>query len=206
MVSHKSKNLLIIKLCYLLFLVVGLVLVFTETKQELHLEINSYNSSFFDFFYKYVTHLGDGIMFGVLIILFFLLKDKMMSLTYAVTGILTLLATHFFKKIIFKGTPRPVELIGEAKLHLIEGVKMAHWNSFPSGHTTTAFAIATVLIYSTRNFYLQFLYLVLAILAGFSRVYLSQHFMMDILAGSALGILVGLGGMKIVALINKRNS
>lgn len=142
-------------------------------------------------------------MFGVLILLF-LFKNKKTSLIFAVSGILTLLLTHFFKKVIFKGMPRPVAFFDKGTLHLIEGVKMAHWNAFPSGHTMAAFAIATVLIYTTTNFYLRLLYLLLAILAGFSRVYLSQHFMMDILAGSALGIFAGLLSVKIVEFIIKR--
>lgn len=204
MIRNSHKNLVIIKLLYIVFFVVIFWFVYMETKRELHLAINSYHSSFFDIFFKYITHLGDGIMFGVLVVLFFF-KNKRVSLIVAFSGILTLLLTGFFKKIVFKGMPRPIEFFGKDNaLHLIEGVKMAHWNSFPSGHTMAAFAIATVLIYTTTNFYLRLLYLLLAILAGFSRVYLSQHFMMDILAGSALGIFAGLLSIRIVEVIEKR--
>lgn len=200
---YNYKNLLIIKVCYVLLFLVAFVFVFFETKTGLHLEINSYHSGFFDLFFKYLTHLGDGIMFGVLVVIFFFINKKA-SLVFAITGITTLLVTHFFKRIVFKGVPRPVELIGKDNLHLVEGVKMAHWHSFPSGHTIAAFAIATILIYRTRNFYLQFLYFGLAVLAGFSRVYLSQHFVEDILAGSALGIFTALVSMKIIELFNKK--
>lgn len=200
---YNYKNLLIIKISYVLLFLIASVFVFFETKIGLHLEINSYHSGFFDLFFKYLTHLGDGIMFGALVVIFFFINKKA-SLVFAITGIATLLVTHFFKRIVFKGVPRPVELIGKDNLHLVEGVKMAHWNSFPSGHTIAAFAIATILIYRTRNFYLQFLYFGLAVLAGFSRVYLSQHFVEDILAGSALGIFTALVSMKVIDLFNKK--
>lgn len=204
MLSNHRKNLTVIKLIYVAFFMTGFLFVYTNNKAELHLQINSYHTSFLDVFFKYITHLGDGLMFGIFIILFFFINKKT-SLLFAISGVLTLLLTHLFKKIVFKGMPRPVEFFGENNLHLIQGVKMAHWNSFPSGHTMAAFTIATVLISITTKFYLRLLYLVLAILAGFSRVYLSQHFMMDILAGSALGILAGLLSIKITESIYTKN-
>jgi len=181
---------------YVLFFLFSIVLLSLFSKKILHIQMNEFHSSFFDFFFKYITYLGDGVMFGIAIIIFFFL-NKRMSLVFAVSGVLTLLLTHLFKKIIFKGIPRPVKLIGEEHLHLVDGVKIAMMNSFPSGHTTTAFAIFTILIlYSSKNS-IQYLWLMLAILAGVSRVYLSQHFWIDIFAGSILGILIGFISMMI---------
>ncbi|WP_143569720.1 phosphatase PAP2 family protein [Tenacibaculum agarivorans] len=167
----------------------SIILLSLYDKKQLHLELNQYHNGFFDAFFKYTTFLGDGILFGVFIVLFFFIKRRM-ALVFAISGVLTLLLTHLFKKIIFRGLPRPIELIGADQLHLIEGVKMAHWNTFPSGHTTTAFAIFTILIlYNYRN-RIQYLWILLAIIAGVSRVYLSQHFWIDIFVGSVLGILI----------------
>ena len=130
---------------YLLFFVISIILVSVFDKKSLRLLMNKYNSSFFDVFFKYSTFLGDGIMFGVLALIFLLIKrTRKLGLTFIVSGVLTLLVAHLFKKIIFKGVPRPVKLIGEEGLHLIDGVKITFWNSFPSGHTMTAFAIFTV--------------------------------------------------------------
>lgn len=194
---------LLVKMVYILFFVIGLFFVIRETKRELHLDINAYHTSFFDIFFKYITYLGDGIMFGIFIIVSFF-RNKLLSLTFVVSGILTLVLAQFFKKVVFSGTPRPVELIGADSLYLIEGVKMAHWNSFPSGHTTTAFAIATVLILQIQNKWVQLLLLLVAMLAGFSRVYLSQHFVADILAGSLLGIFIGVMSLKFTEMIAKK--
>lgn len=181
---------------YLSFLLISLMLLLSFTKRLLHIEMNQYHSNFFDFFFKYVTYFGDGILFGLFIIVFFFVKKKM-SLVFAVSGVLTLLLTHLFKKIIFKGIPRPVKLIGEEGLHIVDGVKIAMTNSFPSGHTTTAFAIFTILILYHSKKTIQYLWVLLAILAGLSRVYLSQHFLIDVFVGSFLGVFIGFVSMMI---------
>ncbi|HUA01243.1 MAG TPA: phosphatase PAP2 family protein, partial [Candidatus Aquilonibacter sp.] len=61
--------------------------------------------------------------------------------------------------------------------------------SFPSGHSITAFAIAIAigLFYP----YLQVCLLVVALLIASSRIILGMHFLSDVIAGSAIGILLG---------------
>ncbi|MGN6683243.1 MAG: phosphatase PAP2 family protein [Devosia sp.] len=61
------------------------------------------------------------------------------------------------------------------------------YQSFPSGHATTAFALATVLGFlSERWFYPA---LVLAAVIGVSRVALGVHYPSDVLAGAVVGLL-----------------
>jgi undecaprenyl-diphosphatase len=63
-------------------------------------------------------------------------------------------------------------------------------HSFPSGHTATSFACATVLsAYAPR---LRVPLYVLAALIGLSRVYNAMHYPTDVLAGAVLGVLVAL--------------
>lgn len=61
--------------------------------------------------------------------------------------------------------------------------------SFPSGHSITSFAIALAI----GMFYpdLQIVLLVVALLIASSRIILGMHFLSDVLAGSAIGILLG---------------
>lgn len=188
---------------YATFFLTSAVLISTFSKETLHLTLNNYHSSFFDIFFKYSTFLGDGILFGVLVILFLFIKKKM-SLVFGVAGILTLLITHILKKIIFAGEPRPASVIGLDNLYIIDGVKMAFSNSFPSGHTTTAFAIFTILCLYYSKCKSQYLWISLAIIAGVSRVYLSQHFWVDIFVGSFIGIFIGFLSMAFFCKPTKR--
>jgi undecaprenyl-diphosphatase len=63
-------------------------------------------------------------------------------------------------------------------------------HSFPSGHTATSFACATVLsAFAPRR---RVPFFVLAALIGFSRVYNAMHYPTDVLAGAVLGVLTAL--------------
>lgn len=176
-------------LIYSFFSLLSFFLVVRYNKFSLHTYLNGFNTSFWDVFFKYATYLGDGIIFGVLGVLFFFIKRRM-ALVFLIGGILTLLITHFFKKIMFKGVPRPVAALGEESLHLVDGVKIAFMNSFPSGHSTTAFAVFTILCLYFAKCKSQYIWISLAVIASFSRVYLSQHFLVDIFVGSFIGIII----------------
>jgi undecaprenyl-diphosphatase len=63
-------------------------------------------------------------------------------------------------------------------------------SSFPSGHTATSFACATVLSYFAPRAAPAFYLLALAI--GFSRIYVGVHWPLDVLGGAVLGVAVGL--------------
>jgi membrane-associated phospholipid phosphatase len=73
-------------------------------------------------------------------------------------------------------------------LHLVKGVEILHSFSFPSGHSATAFALFLCLSLITRKKIMQLLYFILACLIAYSRIYLSQHFLMDAVAGSLIGV------------------
>lgn len=67
-------------------------------------------------------------------------------------------------------------------------------NSFPSGHTATAFALAFwVFLITRRTRYRWWGYgaLLLAALVGLSRIYRGVHYPSDVLAGALIGILWG---------------
>jgi undecaprenyl-diphosphatase len=65
------------------------------------------------------------------------------------------------------------------------------YSSFPSGHTASAFAMATIFaLYLKRN-YLSISLLLTAFLIGYSRIYLGHHFLVDVLVGAIIGIACG---------------
>jgi membrane-associated phospholipid phosphatase len=59
--------------------------------------------------------------------------------------------------------------------------------SFPSGHTSTAFAVATSLSLQYRKWYVVVPAYAWASSVGYSRLYLGEHYPTDVLAGAAIG-------------------
>ena len=69
--------------------------------------------------------------------------------------------------------------------------------SFPSGHTSTAFTIATVLSERIDNLYASVALYSLASLTAYQRIYADKHWFSDTLVGAALGVVVGLKVIKL---------
>ncbi|WP_317898662.1 phosphatase PAP2 family protein [Aurantibacillus circumpalustris] len=76
--------------------------------------------------------------------------------------------------------------------------------SFPSGHTTSAFAMATALSLSYKEWYVAVPAYLYAGIVGYSRMRLGVHFPTDVLAGMVLGIGSGLLVWKLDRLINNK--
>lgn len=60
--------------------------------------------------------------------------------------------------------------------------------SFPSGHATAAFVVFSALAFSTESKLAKVIFFIIALNAAFSRMYLSQHWLVDIVTGSLIGI------------------
>lgn len=99
-------------------------------------------------------------------------------------------------------------LMGEGLIkHIVKRVRPCHsldddeqlinrprFYSFPSGHTTASFAVVGVVLLRCRL--LTFIpILCLAILIGFSRIYLRVHYLTDVVAGALLGLCCGMASV-----------
>jgi len=100
----------------------------------------------------------------------------------AFSGLLAQLVKHLTNR------PRPSHL-PEAIVAPDERIFM---NSFPSGHTATAFAFACFVwmqVRGTRSAWIGWLAWGLAVLIGISRIYRGVHYPSDVLAGAVIGVL-----------------
>jgi membrane-associated phospholipid phosphatase len=94
------------------------------------------------------------------------------------------------KHLIFPHVLRPHNYFENfTGFHNINGVEILGYNSFPSGHSACVFCIAVLLSLIIKKNYWSILFIILAILTGYSRMYLGQHFSVDVYAGSIVGIL-----------------
>jgi membrane-associated phospholipid phosphatase len=197
----KNKEITTIKLPGAVFLIsyviIFLPLIIINTiysKEVIHLAINNYHNPFLDFFMKYWTYLGDGSVDILLIILLLLISLRYFFTTFTAFAFGGL-GAQLIKRLLFHDIPRPVKFFElyfpEYHLYLVPGVKIHTWLSFPSGHAATAFAVCTALAFMSKSKFTQLLLFILAVGVAYSRVYLSQHFLVDVIAGSFLGIIMG---------------
>lgn len=177
----------------LFFVFTGITLVLITDKADLHLSMNSLVGGNADQFFKYYTHVGDGLTVAILIVLASLIsKEKIATallglISFALSGLLT----QLLKRLVFASERRPSAYFGEEHLNLIEGVKLHGSHSYPSGHSTASFALFIFLAYVFRKSrYIQTACALGAIMAAYSRVHLSQHFTEDVVTGSIIGVSV----------------
>ncbi|MCX6312479.1 MAG: phosphatase PAP2 family protein [Bacteroidetes bacterium] len=170
-----------------IFLVSAGIVLAIFSKSDIHLAINKQHSSFGDAIMPWVTWGGEGLTITVLVLLMFAWNRKFALLT----GISCLFAsgiTQLLKNTFFSGEPRPKLFFSTpSPLHFVPGVENFLYDSFPSGHTTVAFAFYFCLVFAVKNNLLKLSLFVIALLVGYSRIYMSQHFLGDVFAGSIIG-------------------
>jgi membrane-associated phospholipid phosphatase len=176
---------------YLFIWSLVLIWILNTSKFEQMTIINNHYSWWADYFFVGATQLGEGWFFGAVIIIFLGIKfyqALMLTASLAIGSVLSVILKFSFD------TPRPHLFFAGKNIpwHLVDGLTIHIHNSFPSGHTITAFSIATLLVLFHPNKHLSVIFLILACLAGYSRCYLFQHFPEDVLAGSFIGILSSL--------------
>jgi len=177
---------------HLLVLLIFSSLLLTYNKAELHLISNRLNSPFFDQFFRYATWLGDGIMVAIVIIVLLFVRFRY-AIGFLIGTLITSSIVHLFKKVLLTDMYRPskyFELYEETKLHLIEGVNLHSLQSFPSGHSATAFSIFFFFALIVKKPVIKLLMFLLALTVAYSRVYISQHFLIDITVGSIIAVTI----------------
>lgn len=180
-------------LFYFPLLTLATIIYFMGAHGDTVLWANRWHNPVTDTLFKWITYLGDGVFFAI-VTLIMLIRNWRTGLLLLGMGLTQTVVSFFLKRVVFKSQPRPKTFFQDFEginLHFVEGVKVHAYNSFPSGHTLTAFALATFMMLYIGNRKLSILFLLLACLAGFSRIYLAQHFLIDVCVGSFLGIIIG---------------
>ena len=168
---------------------VGLISValgFDEVTLGIHLR----NSTSTDVFFAYFTHWGEWPIISIAILSAFWKFGWKNGLFWGIAFALEGLIINGLK--LWFNKPRPVERLTEF-IRQIDGLELAHWKSFPSGHTAAVFFGTLMLIKFNResrinSSVLQAVLLIAAFLVGYSRVYLGQHHIEDVVVGSLLGL------------------
>ena len=131
------------------------------------------------------TILGDGYIWGVLglgLIMFGRPVDRMNVLIGLAVSIVNVMMFRFLKLVFSRERPIPVEYTLRSR--------MIDTYSFPSGHATTSFGLAWVVVTSYPHPLVGLGVYLVAALISFSRVFVREHYPLDVLFGAVLGSLI----------------
>lgn len=188
------------------FLVIWIILavvLIIFPKADIHLFLNRYHSSVWDFIFTITTFLGDGATPAVIGVLFLFISFRK-GFIIGTGAIFSGVFAQSLKQLVFPHVLRPKAYFdGIAELYFVPNIEIHNHFSFPSGHTTTAFCLFFILSYFVENKYLKLLGLIVALMAGYSRIYLSQHFLIDVYFGALFGVLSALLSIAIFSGLNK---
>jgi undecaprenyl-diphosphatase len=151
-----------------------------------------------DFFMQTVNESGDVfnmLIFGILILI--IPKTRRVGITLMILIVLATLLTGYIKCGVdrerpdfeYDGTPFPVTISRDTFALFCEGGFDA---SYPSGHAARAMIIGIILGYALsdrfpRGAYLMFLY---PVMISISRIYVLQHYPMDVIGGAVIGVML----------------
>lgn len=135
---------------------------------------------------KSITSAGNGGVLWIILCLILLCfkRTRWIGITAAISlALVGLLNNEIIKTIAAR--PRPFQ---QAEIELL--ITPPGGYSFPSGHTSSSFAVATALFLKEKN--LGIAALAMAFLVGFSRLYFFVHFPSDVFFGMIEGILMAI--------------
>ena len=158
-------------------------------KNEAFLYLNANLGLVADKVFEYSSYLAEGwIWIPYFIVLVGLYKKD--TAFILMNFLVSTLLTQFAKNYIFNTAMRPMASgLDATQIHTVPGVEIHTFNSFPSGHTATAFTLFILTTYLFPNKYALTIGIVYAIVCGYSRIYLAQHFPLDLAGGIFVALL-----------------
>lgn len=154
-----------------------------------------FRCSFLDWLMPILTSLGNAgiVWIAICIVLLINKKRRKYGIMIACALLLCLLIGNLSLKPMV-GRLRPFDV--NTAIDIL--IKKPMDFSFPSGHTMSSFAAATVLLYMDKK--IGIISLALASIIGFSRLYLYVHYPSDVLVGLVIGIFLGLLSIKLYSI------
>lgn len=165
-------------------------LMFSKLNQILW--INKSHTAFGDSLFQTISFLAE-IAIPIFLLVYVLIKKRKYIYPLIISYIAVTIVVQLFKHQVYPDMARPILYFAKEKIqfYTIPGEIIHQRNSFPSGHTATAWWIVywfSLLFAKNR---IQFLWISsFAFGVALSRVYLLQHFPIDTFGGGLMGAFI----------------
>ncbi|MBL7827681.1 MAG: phosphatase PAP2 family protein [Saprospiraceae bacterium] len=155
---------------------------------------NEYRSEPLNSIFRFFSWCGESWVWVVAVIATYFIRPYLTPLI-ALTGLIIIPFAYLVKDQV--GTDRPITYFRNmGQLEEVVTVSEVRLNSgqtsFPSGHTLSAFGLSSLLVLSMGHHWKKrsFALALLAMMIGFSRIFLVQHFLVDVVGGATLGLII----------------
>lgn len=179
-------------ICHIFMTIAGIIVLSLFDKFQILIFVNSLHTLFLDFLMYHLTRIPELAIVLFTFVLSFLF-EKRIFLAVIISFLIASLIIFSLKFMVFSDIKRPLEWISKnahIQLHFNPNIKLHLNSSFPSGHTFAAFCSMTCLALITKNGWLQFFFFLAAFAMGISRVYVLQHYFLDVFFGAQIGFWV----------------
>ena len=151
---------------------------------EVVLFLQGMRNGFFDFFFGFISFLGEEYVYILIFGIIYYTYDKKMGEFLAITLGFSATVNTIIKNIV--NAPRPFTKYED----LVENLRpdTAGGMSFPSGHTQNFTTVLFSASFYKKNMKLFYISTVLVLLMAVSRMYLGVHFLEDVLVSAFLGL------------------
>ena len=163
-----------------------LQIIFSPT--DLFLFVNNFVTDKLNLLFEIFTWIGSGWTYATVCLLVLIFNKKyfwMAVSCFAATGLLAQLIKYLLPNI-----PRPITFFSQQNISIKipNGAEKLYWNSFPSGHTVSAFSMFLLLSFLMKKNSVSFLFAACGFFVAISRVYLTAHFVRDTYVGMIIGV------------------
>jgi membrane-associated phospholipid phosphatase len=189
MYSNNSKIFTSAITLSILIAIVLYILSISAGRETVFLWLNNDLGRAADLFFNACSYLAEGwIWIPYFMVVFGWYKKE--AVFILLNFLISTLLTQIPKNFIWDKVSRPMASeIPQDQIHTVKGVEMHLWNSFPSGHTATAFTLFLLTVYLFPKKGVLAIGALYAIACGYSRVYLGQHFPLDVAGGITVAII-----------------
>jgi len=174
----------------LLLLACAVAVSLTGSNRDLFHWINGWSAATGENYWALLTIFSDGVMSFALMMPWIRRRPANIWAVLLASILFTALG-QMTKHLI--NVPRPPRVIPEHAMNVIGPVYVR--NSFPSGHSSMAFAMAAVWSLTCRTGWMRLALMLLASLIALSRVVVGVHWPLDVFAGGVVGWLFGWIGL-----------
>ena len=150
---------------------------------------NGWHSFTFDYLFRGFSFAGE-LLIPILVLIFFIYKKRAWIKPFLISYALSTVVVQGLKHFVFSSALRPLAYFKslDASWYMVPGVEIHELNSFPSGHTAAGWFCFLWIALIINKSWAGVLMALFACGVGISRVYLFQHFPIDVAAGAFIGI------------------